>query len=307
MIGKAQTLASDQVFLDLEDAVAPLAKPGARARVVDALAQGSWSGRTRAVRINDAETEWAHEDVLQVVRGAGRHLDCIVLPKVERAAHVHWLDLLLTQLEREQGLPLGGIGIEAQIEGPAGLGDIDRIATASPRLESLVFGPGDFMAAMRMPVLTVGGTAGPDPLDHVLMTIAVAARRYGLQAIDGPFALIRDIAGYRRSAERAAACGYDGKWVLHPGQVDIANDVFAPGQHDYDKAELILEVYAHHTSAAGGGRGAVMLGEEMIDEASRKLALVTAERGRLLGMTRHTRFEGPGRPAGPSDADEERG
>jgi citrate lyase subunit beta / citryl-CoA lyase len=292
MLKKAQGLPADQVFLDLEDAVAPIAKPAARATVVEALNHGDWSGKTRVVRVNDADTEWAHEDVLQVVRGAGTNLDCIMLPKVERVAHIHWLDLLLAQLERELGLSEGQIGIEAQIEGPAGLSEIEAIATATARTETLIFGPGDFMAAMKMPALTIGapGATGYDPFDTVLMTIAMTARKHGLQAIDGPFASIKDLDGYRASAERAAAYGYDGKWVLHPGQIDVANGVFAPSQADYDKAELILEAYAHHTSEAGGGQGAVMLGDEMVDEASRKLALVTAERGRVLDMERTTRF-----------------
>lgn len=290
---KAQGLPADQVFLDLEDAVAPVAKPAARTTVVEALTHGDWSGKTRVVRINDADTEWAHEDVLQVVRGAGAHLDCIMLPKVERVAHMHWLDLLLAQVERELGLPEGGIGIEAQIEGPAGLSEIEAIATATARTETLIFGPGDFMAAMQMPALTIGapGAAGYDPFDTVLMTIVMTARKHSLQAIDGPFAQIKDLDGYRASAERAAAYGYDGKWVLHPGQIEPANDVFAPNQADYDKAELIIEAYAHYTSESGGGLGAAMLGDEMIDEASRKLALVTAERGRTLGMSRTTRFD----------------
>jgi citrate lyase subunit beta/citryl-CoA lyase len=292
MINKAETLPADQIFLDLEDSVAPAAKPAARANIVEALNNGNWAGKTRVVRVNDADTEWAHQDVLEVVRGAGPNLDCVMLPKVEKVAHIHWLDVLLSQIEREKGLPEGDIGIEAQIEGPAGLSEIEAIATATPRIETLIFGPGDFMAAMKMPALTIGAPSesGSDPFDTVLMTIVMTARKHGLQAIDGPYALIKDTDGYRASARRAAAYGYDGKWVLHPAQLDIANEVFAPTQQDYDKAELILEAYAHYTSESGGGRGAVMLGDEMIDEASRKLALVTAERGRLLNMTRTTRF-----------------
>ena len=152
------------------------------------------------------------------------------------------------------------------------------------------------MAAMKMPALTIGvpGLPGHDPLGSVLMAIAMAARRHGLQAIDGPYAVISDLEGFRASAACSASYGYDGKWVLHPSQVETANEVFSPGQAAYDKAELIIEAYEHYISESGGGRGAVMLDGEMIDEASRKLALVTAERGRLLGMSRTTQFSKEG-------------
>jgi citrate lyase subunit beta / citryl-CoA lyase len=296
MLKKAQGLAADQVFLDLEDSVAPRSKEQARGNIVEALTHGDWTGKTRVVRINDADTQWAFEDVQHIVKGAGRYLDCVMLPKVEHVSHIHWLDVLLTQLERSLGLREGGIGIEAQIEGPSGLSQVEQIAAASQRTETIIFGPGDFMAAMQMPVLTIGASAeGHDPFDGVLLSIAVAARKHGLQAIDGPFALIHDVEGYRRAAHRAAAFGFDGKWVLHPGQIAAANKVFSPRQEDYDKAELILDAYAYYTSEEGGSLGAVMLGDEMIDEASRKIALVTAEKGRRLSMKRTTAFEPPQR------------
>jgi len=297
MLEKAQGLPSDQVFLDLEDAVAPLAKAAARANVVSALTTGHWGSRVRAVRINDVTTPWAYRDVVEVVEGAGAHLDCLVLPKVQSAAHVQWLDLTLTQIERALGLPVGGIGIEAQIESATGLVNVDEIAAASPRLEALVFGPADFMASIAMKSLAVGALHPDypaDPFHYVLMRILIAARTHDLQAIDGPYLQIRDLDGFRESARRSAALGFDGKWVLHPSQIDAANEVYTPSQADYDHAELILDAYAYYTSQQGGTRGAAMLGDEMIDEASRKLALVVAGKGRAAGMRRTSTFTPPG-------------
>ena len=288
MLMKAQGLAVDEAFLDLEDAVAPAAKVEARSNILDALRHGDWSGKTVAVRVNDAETPWAFDDVVEIVRGAGELIDCIMLPKVEKLAHIHWLDVLLTQLERHLGLPEGKIGVEVQIEGPSGLSIVDDIAAASPRVETLIFGPGDFMAAMQIPTLVIGDNsyAGYNPIDPVFMTLAVSARKHGLQVIDGPYAVINDSDGFRRAADRAAAFGFDGKWVLHPTQIELANEVFTPAQSAYDKAEKILEAYDFHRSSAGGARGAAMLDGEMIDVASRKLALVTAEKGRRAGLER---------------------
>ena len=287
-VEKARTLATDEVFLDLEDAVAPAAKPGARQAVAAALNAGGWGGRTRAVRINDVTTPWAYRDVIEVVEAAGANLDVIVLPKASAPEHVSWLDLLLGQVEQAAGLEVGRIGIEAQIEDARGLAAVDAIAAASPRLEALVFGPADFMASIGMRSLQVGaepaGYTGGDAYHYARMRILVAARSQGLAAIDGPWLVIADTAGLGRSAASAAALGYDGKWVLHPGQVDIVNEAFSPDQASYDRAELILDAYAAATT--GAGRGAVMLGDEMIDEASRKLAMVTAAKGRVAGLTR---------------------
>ncbi|ART73517.1 CoA ester lyase [Mycobacterium dioxanotrophicus] len=297
MIEKAKTLPADEVFLDLEDAVAADAKAQARTQVAAALASDGWAGQLRGIRVNDWTTPWTHADVIEVVSAAGAALDLIVLPKVTEVAHVQALDLLLTQLETTHRLPVGRIGIEAQIENAQGLTNIDAIA-AAPRVQALVLGPGDMAASLNMRTLEVGGQ--PEGYDigdahhHVLMRILIAARARGINAIDGPYVKVRDVDGFRRVAGRSAALGYDGKWVLHPEQIVAGNEIFSPRQDDYDHAELILEAYDWHTSGAGGARGAVMLGDEMIDEASRKMALVVAGKGRAAGMTRHgARFEPP--------------
>ncbi|MGV9802677.1 HpcH/HpaI aldolase/citrate lyase family protein [Mycobacterium sp. NPDC003449] len=290
MIEKAKTLAADQVFLDLEDAVAPEAKEAARTQVAAALAEDGWAGQLRGVRVNDWTTPWTYADVIEVVSAAGPALDVIVLPKVTDVAHVQALDLLLSQLERTEGLPVGRIGVEAQIEDAMGVTNVDAIA-AGPRVQALVLGPGDMAASLNMRTLEVGGQ--PEGYDigdahhHVLMRILIAARARGINAIDGPYVKVRDVDGFRRVAGRSAALGYDGKWVLHPDQITAGNEIFSPRQADYDRAELILDAYEWHTSRAGGARGAVMLGEEMIDEASRKMALVIAGKGRAAGMSRH--------------------
>jgi citrate lyase subunit beta/citryl-CoA lyase len=297
MLGKAQGLPADQVFLDLEDAVAPLAKPEARKNIVAALNDGGWTGKTRVVRVNDLTTPWTYRDVIEVVEGAGANLDAIMLPKVQNAAQVQWLDLTLTQIEKTVGLPVGGIGIEAQIENAAGLVNVDAIASASPRVETIIFGPADFMASINMKSLVVGALIpdyGPgDPYHYILMRILMAARMHDLQAIDGPFLQIRDVDAFTEVAKRSAALGFDGKWVLHPGQIDAANEVYSPSQSDYDHAELILDAYEFYTSEKGGKLGAVMLGDEMIDEASRKMALVVSGKGRAAGMSRTTSFTPP--------------
>ena len=293
-IAKAREQAVDEVFLDLEDAVAPGEKEQSRGLVARALRDGGWGGRIRAVRVNDARTRWAYRDVIDVVEQAGESLDSIILPKVTGPADVLWLDLLLSQLELAVGLDPGRIAIEAQIEDAAGLASVETIAAASPRLEALIFGPADFMASLGMRSLTVGtppaGYQG-DAFHYAHLRILTAARASGLQAIDGPFAAIADLDGLRGSAASAAALGFDGKWVLHPGQVEAVNAEFSPMQADYDRAELIIEAYEYYTSVLR--RGAAMLDGEMIDEASRKLALVTAARGRAAGLRRTVRFEPP--------------
>lgn len=297
MLDKARTLPVDQVFMDIEDAVAPLAKPQARKNIVAALNEGGYEGKIRAVRVNDWTTQWTYSDVIEVVEGAGANLDAIMLPKAQTADQIIALDLLLTQLEKSNGLEVGRIGIEAQIENALGLINVDAIAQASPRVETIIFGPADFMASINMKSLVVGeqplGYDTGDAYHYILMRILMAARAYNKQAIDGPYLQIKDVEGFRRVAGRSAALGFDGKWALHPSQVEAANEIYSPDQQDYDHAEMILDAYGYFTSASGGAKGAAMLGDEMIDEASRKMALVMAAKGRAAGLTRTQQFVVP--------------
>ena len=286
MLAKAPGLPADEVFLDLEDSVAPGAKEEARANVVQALADGDWEGKTVVVRINGVQTRWCYRDVIEVVEGAGPYLDCLMIPKAEYATDVTFVDDLLRMIEDTIGLDRR-IGLEVQIETATGLTNIDDIAAASDRTETLIFGPADMSASLGLPALTAGLAMPNYPGDHwhhVLSTILIAARNAGLQAIDGPYLVIKDLDGFREMAMRARALGYDGKWALHPGQIDVLNEVFAPTQEEFDKAEAIIEAYAHATDVER--TGAVMFGTEMIDEASRKMAEQVATRGRAAGMTR---------------------
>ena len=295
MLDKARGLDADAIFMDLEDAVAPLAKADARTNVIAALNEGGYGDRIVAVRVNDWTTQWTTQDVVEVVGGAGAGLDRIMLPKVQTPEQVVALDLMLTQLEKANGLEVGRIGIEAQIENALGLTNVNAIAAASPRIATIVFGPADFMASINMKSLVVGeqpsGYDVGDAYHHILMSILMAARAHDLLAIDGPYLAIRDLDGFRRVAGRSAALGFDGKWVLHPDQIAAANELFSPTQEDYDHAELILDAYDYCTSAEGGARGAAMLGDEMIDEASRKMALVVAAKGRAAGLQRTKAFQ----------------
>lgn len=283
-IAKSRGLPVDALFLDLEDAVAPAAKAEARGRVVAALNEGGWQGPTITVRVNDWDTPWTTADVLEVVAGAGSRIDAIVLPKVRSAEQVVALDMVLRQAEASAGLPVGRIGLEVQIEDAQGLQQVDAIAAASPRLETLVFGPGDFMASMGMRGLSVGSQIDgydSDAFHYVLARILVAARANSLQAIDGPYVSIRDLPGFRKSAAKSAALGYDGKWVVHPSQIEAGNEIFTPHADQVARAERIIAAYARATDAAGGAVGAIVVDDEMVDEAGVKVAqAILAKAGR---------------------------
>ena len=285
MQAKAATLAADQVLFDLEDATAPSEKVGARAVVVGSLRSLDFGRRAVAVRVNGTDTAWCYRDVIEVVEPAGEHIDTLILPKVESASDVIFVDRLLGQIERARGWPLGRIGIEVLIESAAGLQRVDDIAGASPRLEALIFGPGDLSASLGLGQLTIGtldSGYGGDVWHYALMRLLVAARANGLLAIDGPYAAFADLNGLERSAKRTAALGFDGKWVIHPSQIQTVNRVYSPDAETYARAEGILAAYRQATE--GEGRGAVRFEGEMIDEATRKMAEAVARRGRWLGL-----------------------
>ena len=294
MIDKARSLDVDAIFLDLEDAVSPLAKEEARANIIAELNNGGFGDRIVTVRINSVDTQWANDDLQEVLRGAGKSLDCIMLPKVRTVADIQWLSSKLGELEKEIGKPVGSTGIEVQIEDALGLINVEQIAASSERIETIILGPGDLMANLNMKTLEVGrqpeGYGEGDAYHYILMKLLIAARAFGKQVIDGPYFQIKDLEGLKLSSNRSAALGFDGKWVLHPDQINTVNEIFSPRQADYDRAELILEAYEFHTSSAGGKKGAAMFGNEMIDEASRKMALVIAGKGRLAGLKRTQTF-----------------
>jgi citrate lyase subunit beta / citryl-CoA lyase len=284
MQAKAATLPADHVLFDLEDATAPSEKAGARSIAVESLKTLDFGRRAVAVRVNGVDTQWCYRDVVEVVEAAGDRLDSVILPKVESPAEVFFLDRLLGQIELAQGFSKH-IGIEVLIESAAGLQQVDEIARASTRLEALIFGPGDLSASLGLDQLTIGTLESDYTADiwhYALMRVLVAARVNGLLAIDGPYAAFADLEGLKRSARRTAALGFDGKWVIHPSQIETVNRIYSPHPATYARAEGILAAYRQATEAEG--RGAIIYEGEMIDEATRKMAESIARRGRWLGL-----------------------
>ncbi len=283
MMAKAADSAADEVMLDLEDAVAPNEKKAARTQIVDAIRELDWTDTTVAVRINGLETRYAYGDLLDVVEGAGEELDVIIVPKIERAADVYTVDTILGSLEADLGID-ERIGIEVLIEETTAMQNVDEIAAASDRLEALIFGPGDYAAAQGVDVENVGGEGSGYPGDvwHAARNhIVVAARANGLDAIDGPFADFSDPDGYRRECEWSATLGFVGKWAIHPSQIAIANEVYAPSDAAIEQAQRIVEAME---AGQAEGRGAVEVDGEMVDEATLRRARGRLERARAMGL-----------------------
>ena len=285
-LAKAPTATTDFSFLDLEDSVAPNEKVAARAKVAQAIRTLEWDDRVLCVRVNAWDTEWTYRDVIEVVEGASERLDELMLPKVETAADVIALDHLLTQIEKVTGRQ-SRVGIEAQIETAQGLINVEEICAASPRLESIVFGPADFAASIGMPVTTIDETihhAPSNPFSYVFAKILMAGRANDLNVIDGPFLKVRDLEALRFAAGISASYGFDGKWALTPDQAIVLNEVYSPSQELFDKSFDILDAYRFATETRR--TGAVMFGDEMIDEASAKIANSFVARGERSGMKR---------------------
>jgi len=273
MFEKAANSPADYVFLDLEDAVSPGDKIQARKNIIEGLHDIDWrgKGKTISVRINSIDTHYMYRDVVDLVEQAGDRLDTILIPKVGVAADVYMVDAMLTQIEESMGFT-NKIGIEALIETTLGMANVDVIATSSPRMEAMHFGVADYAASCRARTTNIGGLNPDYPGDqwhHGLSRMLVACRAYGLRPIDGPFGDFNDPDGYRLGARRAAAMGYEGKWAIHPSQIELANEVYSPPAEEVDRARRILLALEE---AAAQGKGAAQLDGRMIDAASARMA-----------------------------------
>jgi citrate lyase beta subunit len=285
MISKSLGLSADEIMLDLEDGVALEEKEGARSRIIHALKDHDWGDRVRAYRINGLDTPFAYRDIIDVVEQAGESIDVIVIPKVEKAADVQFVGLLLSQIEMNLGLKKT-IGLEASIETALGMLNVKEIAFASPRLETLVFGIADYGASLTMPSSGVSGHGdAEEDLIHrwhfPLSRMVMAAKAAGLGAIDAPYGDFRNETGLKRSCQQAASLGYDGKWAIHPAQLDTINETFTPSSEDIRRAQIILHAYEE---VKASGEGATALDGKMVDAASVRLAQVTYEQARRLGL-----------------------
>ncbi len=277
MVQKAVGSAADVVFLDLEDAVAPSEKAASRQHVIRAVRELAWEPKPRFFRMNALDTPFFYRDLVEIVEAVGDRLDLILVPKVNRPEDVYAVEVLLTQIEAAAGVT-PPIGLEVQIETAAGLIACERIAAASPRIEAIVFGPGDYAASVRIPAVSIGtpdewdAAYGGQRFHYVMHRILVAGRAASLRVIDGPFADYKDLDGFRRSCLMARALGFDGKWCIHPSQISVANDVFAPTEQELAWARRVLAAYE---LAEQEGRGAVAVDGTMIDAASIRMAQAT--------------------------------
>jgi citrate lyase subunit beta/citryl-CoA lyase len=281
MFAKALGSGADMVFLDLEDAVPSAFKVESRAKAITALTELDWGSTTRAVRINGLDTPWCHDDIIEVLTKAGTHLDTIVVPKARTARDIWWVDVLMTQVETKLGLD-HKIRLEVLIEEVEGLANAEAIAVASPRIDALIFGVGDFSLSQGARVDTNFVPLSEYPGDfwhYARNKVIVAARIAGIEAIDAPYPDYKDITGYERDAQRASLLGYTGKWAIHPNQVPVANKVYSPTPDEIALAERNVAAYR---KAEAAGRGAVGVDGVLVDAAHVKMGEATLRRAALV-------------------------
>jgi citrate lyase beta subunit len=280
MVEKALASDADGVFLDLEDAVAPNDKAGARGDVVRALQELDWHGRPKLFRANALDTPYFYRDLIEVVEAAGDLLDAVIIPKVNRPEDLHAVSVLSAQLELATGLEVGKLRLQAQIESAEGLTNADAIAGATDRLEALHFGPGDFAATLRMPLTSIGvmdewDEAYPGHRFHYAMQrIVVAARAAGVRVLDGPVADYGNEEGLRKSCLLARSLGFDGKWCIHPAQILVVNEAFSPTEKEVEWAQKVVAAYEEANAV---GSGSVSVDGQMVDAASIRMARNTLE------------------------------
>lgn len=282
MMQKAASLDVDFVFLDLEDAVAPAEKRPARAKIVHALNSHDWGRSTRCVRINDLTTEYAYEDIIEVVEGARENLDVIMLPKAMSASDVQFVDKLLTMMEKKLGLKKR-IGIDVLIEEVEAMMQVEAIAASTPRLECLIFGMGDYSASQGISIRDIGGSGGypGDIWNYQRHKMTIAARANRIDAVDGPFGDIKDLDAFREECRRSMILGMVGKWAIHPSQVEHAQQIFSPRAEDVAQARAMMKAFE---VALAQGLGAVQYGGKMIDIASVRIVKNLTDRADLIGM-----------------------
>lgn len=288
MIAKARTIDVDEIFLDLEDSVVPSEKELARKRVIEALLIGGFKASSIAVRVNEQNTKVGVEDISTIILQAGGTFHSLIIPKVESANQIVELSKRLSDLEKSVNLVTGSIKFQIQIESALGLSNISNIASASERIISLIFGPGDFAASIGMQVINIGENPtnypGADAYHFALMSILIAARANGLLAIDGPYSDIANIEGLKYRSNLSASLGYDGKWVIHPGQIEIVNTAFTPSQESFDLASRVINHFIAESDSQNLS-GALLFEGKMIDEASRKMAEGVYVKGLAAGLT----------------------
>ncbi len=282
MMTKAAATEVDQILLDLEDAVAPNAKISARGQVVTALNTLDWQAKVLCVRINDVQTQWCHDDVIEIVTAAGAQIDTIMLTKTKCAGDVKFLHLLLDQLELKLGLNKR-IGIECLIEDVEGLMNVEEIAASSDRLEAMTFGMGDYSASQQMPLESVGssGDYPPDIWHYPRYKMTIACRAFGLDPIDGPYADFKDLATLAKESNYALTLGMSGKWAIHPSQVDVVQKKFSPNN---DTLATARKQKAAYEQALKEGLGAISVDGVMVDAASIRMLQNTLDRADLMGL-----------------------